>query len=132
MRAIALIILLFALAACSTTRDIGGGGVSGEVMVLKDAPAMELSMWDGAVLFDVRDFNEFVIGHVESARRVSLEDLRDGRGLPDDKEAPIIFMGQDAFDSTPDIAADIALRAGYENIQIYQGGWSDYERRRKQ
>ena len=130
MRAIALTIIFLALTACSTTRDIGGGGISGEVMVLKDAPAMELSVWDGAVLFDVREFDAFVLGHVEGARRVSIEDLRDGRGLPTDKEAPIIFMGTDAFDSNPGIAADIALQAGYENIQIYQGGWTDYERRR--
>ncbi|MHC4839602.1 MAG: rhodanese-like domain-containing protein [Planctomycetota bacterium] len=130
MRFIALITIVAALSACSATRDIGGGGIQGEVTVLKDAPAMELSMWDGAVLFDVRDFDEFVLGHVEGARRASLEDLRAGRGLPDDKEVPVIFMGADAFDTTPDTAADIALRAGYEDIQIYSGGWADYQRRR--
>lgn len=130
MRAIALTIIFLAMTACSTTRDIGGGGIQGEVMVLKDAPAMELSVWDGAVLFDVREFDAFVLGHVEGARRVSIEDLRDGRGLPADKEAPVIFMGADAFDSSPSIAAGIAQQAGYENIQIYQGGWADYERRR--
>ncbi|MDC1141863.1 rhodanese-like domain-containing protein [Planctomycetota bacterium] len=130
MRFIALLITFATLTACGTTRDVGGGGIHGEVMVLKDAPAMELSMWDGAVLFDMRDFDDFVLGHVEGARRVSLEDLRAGRGLPDDTEVPVIFMGADAFDTTPDIAADIALRAGFEDIQIYQGGWADYQRRR--
>ena len=119
------ITLLLLLSACSgkVRHDFGGGGAEADVLVLRDAPAVELSIWEGAILFDLRDYDQWAQGHVQGARHSTLEDLDRGRGLPQDKQAPLLFMGDSPMDKRPEQAADIALRHGYSNVQIFPGGW---------
>lgn len=119
------ITLLLLLGACSgkVRHDFGGGGAEADVLVLRDAPAVELSIWEGAILFDLRDYDQWAQGHVQGARHSTLEDLDRGRGLPQDKQAPLLFMGDSPMDKRPEQAADIALKQGYSNVQIFPGGW---------
>ncbi|MCZ7607734.1 MAG: rhodanese-like domain-containing protein [Planctomycetota bacterium] len=119
-------ITLLLLTACSgkVRHDFGGGGrAEADVLVLRDAPAVELSIWEGAILFDLRDYDQWAQGHVQGARHSTLEDLDRGRGLPQDKQAPLLFMGDSPMDKRPEQAADIALKLGYSNVQIFPGGW---------
>lgn len=119
-------VALLLLTACSgkVRRDFGGGGrAEADVLVLRDAPAVELSIWEGAILFDLRDYDQWAQGHVQGARHSTLEDLDRGRGLPQDKQAPLLFMGDSPMDKRPEQAADIALKLGYSNVQIFPGGW---------
>lgn len=119
-------VALLLLTACSgkVRHDFGGGGrAEADVLVLRDAPAVELSIWEGAILFDLRDYDQWAQGHVQGARHSNLEDLDRGRGLPQDKQAPLLFMGDSPMDKRPEQAADIALKHGYSNVQIFPGGW---------
>jgi len=124
-----LVIPVLALvSACSgnTRTDFGGGGSDTPVLILRDRPAVELSIWEGAVVFDLRSYEAWSQGHIPGARRVTIEDLERGRGLPEDKQAPVLFMGEGPLDARPEQAADIALRSGHDNVQIFPGGWRQW------
>jgi rhodanese-related sulfurtransferase len=125
IRVFGLLLLVFALAACGSRvrRDFGGGGSTGEVMILQDAKAVEISLWEGAIVFDLRDYESWVQGHIQGARLTSVEDIRDGRDLPQDRNAPILFMGEGPQDIRPELAAESALEQGYTNVQLFPGGW---------
>lgn len=120
--------LLFAFTACSgkIRRDFSGGGVESDVLILQDPPAVELSIWEGAIVFDLRDYDDWAQGHIHGARRVNAEDIRKGRHLPDDKDAPILFMGDGPLDERPELAAQYALEQAYSNVQLYPGGWRQW------
>lgn len=128
-RSVILIACLAALlAGCSgrVRQDFGGGGSDAPVMILRDRPAVELSIWEGAVVFDLRGYDEWSQGHVPGARRVTVEDLERGRALPEDLDAPVLFMGEGLLDTRPEQAADIALARGHSNVQVYPGGWRQW------
>ncbi len=120
-----LIAVLFTLAACSSKirRDFSAGGVESDVIILQDPPAVELSVWEGAIVYDLRDYDAWAQGHIPGARRVTVADLKEGRGLPDDKAAPVLFMGDGPLDRRPEIAAQSTLELGYTDVQIFPGGW---------
>lgn len=128
-RAIRFIVCLtavLAIAACSgkVRNDFGGGGGSeAQVQIVRDCPGVELSIWDGAILFDLRDYDQWTQGHITGARITSLEDLERGRGLPEDKNAPVLFMGEGPLDTRPERAAEIAVKLGYSDVQLFPGGW---------
>lgn len=132
-RAVLILLCLATLALCACggryRRDFGGGeGVSrasaeARVMVLDDVGSVEISIWEGAITFDLRDYQDWVQGHIPGARLVKLEDLHQGRALPDDKDAPLLFMGDNALDQRPEQAASIALERGFTNVQYFRGGW---------
>lgn len=126
IRLLILLLLVFALAACGSRvrRDFGGGG-SGDasVMILRDAKAVELSLWEGAIVFDLRDYEAWIQGHIQGARLSSVQDIRDGRDLPQDLDAPVLFMGDGPQDIRPELAAEAALEKGYTNVQLFPGGW---------
>lgn len=117
--------LMLALAACGgrVRRDFSAGGVETDVMILQDRPAVELSIWEGAIVYDLRDYEAWAQGHIPGARRVTIEDLRKGRGLPDDREAPVLFMGEGLLDNRPELAAQTVLEQGYTDVQLFPGGW---------
>lgn len=119
------LLVVLSVAACGgkVRHDFGGGGSEADVQILRDPPAVELSIWDGAVVFDLRDYDQWTQGHVSGARHITLEDLERGRGLPDDKEAPVLFMGDGPMDTRPERAADIAIKAGHSDVQLFPGGW---------
>lgn len=123
-----MLCLLIALSACNgnVRRDFSGGGVEANVMILQDAPAVELSIWEGAIVFDLRDYESWAQGHIQSARRIEVEDVRKGRALPEDKQAPVLFMGDGPMDRRPELAAQAAAKRGYRNVQIFPGGWRQW------
>ena len=123
-----LLVLAFVLACCGSNvrRDFGGGGSDAKAMILRDRPAVELSIWEGAVVFDLRDYSSWAQGHISGARMTSVEDIRGGRGLPEDKDAPVLFMGDGTVDMRPEMAAHEAIERGHTNVQIYPGGWRDW------
>jgi rhodanese-related sulfurtransferase len=128
LRITLMLVLLFTVVGCSgkVRRDFSGGGIESDVMILQDPPAVELSIWEGAILFDLRDYDEWAQGHINGARRVTVEDIQKGRALPDDKEAPVLFMGDGPMDDRPEIAAQFALEKGYTNVQLFPGGWRQW------
>jgi rhodanese-related sulfurtransferase len=128
VRLVIMLALLAALSACGgkVRHDFGGGGSDAQVMILRDPPAVELSIWEGAVVYDLREYDEWSQGHITGARRVTVEDLEEGRALPEDLEAPVLFMGEGPLDSRPEQAADIALKHGHSNVQVFPGGWRQW------
>ncbi|MCA8914136.1 MAG: rhodanese-like domain-containing protein [Planctomycetes bacterium] len=125
IRFIACLLVVISFAACSgkVRHDFGGGGSDADVQILRDCPAVELSIWDGAVVFDLRDYDQWTQGHISGARQITLQDLERGRGLPDDKDAPVLFMADGPMDTRAEQAADIALKRGHNDVQLFPGGW---------
>lgn len=126
---VSLVVALACLmAACSSNvrREYGGGGTGVQVMILDDRPAVEISIWDGAVVFDLRDYDAWAQGHIAGAVRVDVEDITRGRHLPTDHEAILVFMGDGPLDTRPERAAQSALERGFSNVQLYPGGWRDW------
>lgn len=135
IRVTIMLLLSCALVACGSNvrRDfgddqtaLGGGAANAEAMILRDRPAVELSIWEGAVVFDLRDYSDWAQGHINGARMTSVEDIKRGRGLPEDKNAPVLFMGEGPMDMRPEMAAYEAIERGHTNVQIYPGGWRDW------
>lgn len=128
LRITLMLMLLFAVAACSgkVRRDFSGGGVEADVMILQNPPAVEISIWEGAIVFDLRDYDDWAQGHIPGARRTTTEDIRKGRALPDDRQAPLLFMGDGPLDQRPELAAQYALEKGYTNVQLFPGGWRQW------
>ncbi|MBE7490357.1 MAG: rhodanese-like domain-containing protein [Planctomycetes bacterium] len=126
-----LVLAAVAVGACSGKyrRDFGGGEAvtradpAARVLVLDDAGSAEISVWEGVVTFDLRDYQDWVQGHIPGARRLTLEDLNNGRGLPDDRDVPVMFMGDGPLDQRPEQAARAALERGHRNVQYFRGGW---------
>lgn len=128
---VCLCMLALAASACSNRfrRDFGGGEAvnrtaqGATVLVLDDVASAELSLWEGAIPFDLRDYQQWAQGHIPGARRLTLEDLEQGRGLPDDKDAPLMFLGEGPLDQRPEKAATAALERGHTHVQYFRGGW---------
>ena len=126
MRKYLPILLISLLAACGGSRregDFGGGGKITKVEVLSRALDAQRELNQGAIAFDLRDYNEWAQGHMPGARSVTLDDLKLGRGLPDDKDAPVMFYGEGALDQRAEDAAEIAISAGYRRVLYFPGGW---------
>jgi rhodanese-related sulfurtransferase len=128
-----LLLLAFLIGACGSNvrRDFGGGGSRADgpaarAMILRDRPAVEISIWEGAVVFDLRDYTDWAQGHIPGARLTTVDDLQRGRGLPADKDAPVLFMGDGPLDSRAELAAYAALERGHTSVQFYPGGWRDW------
>lgn len=127
-RAIAMILVLVTLAGCGgkVRHDWGGGGNTAQVQVLNDRGAVELAVWDGAIVYDLRDYEEWMQGHITGARRVTLDDISRERALPADLDAPILFTGEGPLDTRPERAAELAIERGYTNVMLFPGGWREY------
>lgn len=125
MRKLVPIVLLLLLAACGSRRggDVGGGGAISHVRVLARALDAQRELNTGAVAFDLRDYNHWAQGHLPGARSLTLDDLRAGRGLPDDLNAPLLFYGEGAMDSRAEDAAELAASRGYQRVLYFPGGW---------
>jgi rhodanese-related sulfurtransferase len=128
---IGLLLAALLVGACSNRyrRDFGGGEAvtkaapDAKVMVLDDVASVEISIWEGAITYDLRDYQQYAQGHIAGARRVTLDDLQQGRALPDDKASPVLFMGDGPLDQRAEQAATLALERGHKNVQYFRGGW---------
>lgn len=126
IRYMLIIAVLLGLTACGgkIRRDFGGGGKSeAQLLILQDRPAVELSIWEGAIVFDLRDYDAWSQGHIPGARHVDVADLKAGRALPEDLDAPVLFMADGPLDSRAELAADAAIKRGYTDVQLFPGGW---------
>lgn len=122
--------LALLLGACSNRfrRDFGGGEaprVSNAVTatVWNDVASVEMALAEGSIPFDVRDYNAWAQGRVPGARLISIDDINNGLGLPEDPAVPILFIGQGPLDDRPDRAAQAAIDRGHVNVQVFPGGW---------
>lgn len=120
-------LLMLALAGCGNRVrhdwDWGGGGSDAPVEILNDRGAVELAVWEGAILYDLRDYADWAQGSISGARRITLDDIERGKALPDDRGAPLLFMGDGPLDLRPERAAEMALGRGYTNVKLFPGGW---------
>ena len=81
---------------------------------------------DGAVLIDVREDNEFELGHAEGAKHM-------GRGIIErdivqtmpDKDAEIILYCGGGYRSA--LAAANLQKMGYANVWSMDGGWKAWQ-----
>ena len=79
-----------------------------------------------AHLIDVRDHNEWAGGHIEGARSVPLEQLREDPDRELSREGVLIFIC--AKGSRSLTAAKLAERLGYETIYNVDGGTAAWAR----
>jgi rhodanese-related sulfurtransferase len=123
-----IVVLACVAAACSSNvrREYGGGGTGQQVMLLNDRPAVEISIWEGGQVFDLRDYDAWAQGHIPGAVRATVEDIARGRHLPVNRKTPLVFMGDGPLDTRPERAAQSALERGFSNVQLYAGGWRDW------
>lgn len=83
-------------------------------------------MGGGAVLIDVREDNEWEIGHAEGARHM-------GRGVIErdivqtfpNKETELVLYCGGGFRSA--LAADMLQKMGYHNVWSMDGGWKAWK-----
>jgi rhodanese-related sulfurtransferase len=80
-------------------------------------------MHEGAIVYDLRDYAEWIQGHIPGARRIALDDIEREQALPHDRGAPIAFTGDGPLDQRPELAAEMAIKRGHTNVQIFPGGW---------
>jgi len=81
---------------------------------------------DGAALIDVREDNEFEMGHAAGAKHM-------GRGIIErdivqtypDKSTEIVLYCGGGFRSA--LAADMLQKMGYKNVWSMDGGWKAWE-----
>ncbi|MCC7508736.1 MAG: rhodanese-like domain-containing protein [Planctomycetes bacterium] len=127
-RAIAIIFLLLLVAGCGgkVRQDWGGGGTDAQVVILNDRGAVELAIWEGAIVYDLRDYDAWAQGHITGARRITLDDITREKALPNDRNAPVLFTGEGPLDTRPERAAELALERGYTRVMLFPGGWRAY------
>lgn len=125
MRRYLPLLTVLLLAACSSNvrRDWGGGGSDAPVEILRDPGAVRAAIWEGSIVYDLRDYNDWMQGHIPGARRITLDDIERDLALPTDLDAPLLFTGDGPLDTTPDRAAEMAIERGHTRVQIFSGGW---------
>ena len=128
MRASSIILAtlaLLALSSCSARvrHGYGGGGVPMEVQIVHSVAEAAAAVEAGAIVCDLRVYDEWAQGHLPRARLVAIPDLEQGRGLPEDLETVILYYGDGPLDTRPEQAAEIAAELGYTRIMLFPGGW---------
>jgi rhodanese-related sulfurtransferase len=103
--------------------DGGAGGAHAPVTILNERGAVELAIWEGAILYDLRDYQDWMQGNISGARRITLDDIERGKALPLDRDAPVLFFGDGPRDIRPELAAEMALERGHTNVMLFPGGW---------
>ncbi len=130
-RTLVAVLMLCALGVlgCSNTHRVGyraGGEANAPAKVLESKRALEDAMHEGALVFDVRDYDDWANAHIDGARTASVADIAHGRALPDNRDAPLVFMGDGPLDLRPESAARIAAEKGYTRVSLYVGGWAQW------
>ena len=118
-----LCLLLITACASNVRRDWGGGGSDASVEILNDPGAVKAAIWEGSIVYDLRDYNDWMQGHIPGARRITLDDIERDLALPNDREAPLLFTGEGPLDTRPDRAAEMAIERGHTRVQVFPGGW---------
>ncbi|RIK62689.1 MAG: hypothetical protein DCC64_09015 [Planctomycetota bacterium] len=130
MKRLVLILMVLTLAACGGVRratDLGGGGGHSVVGVLTSRDQARAAMGEGALAFDIRSSLEWSQGRLPGARNITLEELREGRGLPDDPDALLLFYGANPLDRTAEDAAELAAARGYKRVLYFSGGFEAWK-----
>ena len=96
---------------------VNKGSASGAVSA---ADAVRLINQEKAVLIDVCEPAEFAAGHAAGARNVPLGSLEGGKGLPTNKNLPLVVMCASGARSSR--AAAQLRKAGYSNVRPMAGG----------
>ncbi len=123
-RLLLMMCVVLLLAGCArNVRQGWGGGSDAEVELLHDPGAVKLAMWEGAIVYDLRDYTAWMQGHIPGARRITLDDIVRESALPPDRDVPILFTGDGPLDTRPERAAEMAIERGYSNVQLFPGGW---------
>lgn len=74
----------------------------------------------GVTIFDARSADQFAAGHVDGAV------LYAKASLPEDKSATLVFYCGGVKCAAATKAAKKALEAGYANVLVFRGGWSEW------
>ncbi|GIK52811.1 MAG: rhodanese-like domain-containing protein [Planctomycetaceae bacterium] len=130
MKRLVLILMALTLAACGGVRratDLGGGGGHSVVGLLSSREQAHAAMGEGALAFDLRSPSDWSRGRLPGARNIALDELRAGRGLPDDLDALILFYGTGPLDRTAEDAAELAASRGYRRVLYFTGGFEAWQ-----
>jgi len=74
----------------------------------------EFKATEGAMLLDVREQNEFDVGHIPMSRNLPVSVLNTAAGLIPDKKTPIFICGISKEQTAS--AAEKLVAMGYENV----------------
>ncbi|NBD20730.1 rhodanese-like domain-containing protein [Aquabacterium fontiphilum] len=94
-------------------RDAGGSGLS-------PAQAVQLINKEKAQVIDVCEPAEHAAGHIAGARNIPLASLGEAKGLPGNKQIPLVVVCATGQRSGRAVAQ--LRKMGYENAQALQGG----------
>jgi rhodanese-related sulfurtransferase len=91
-------------------------------------PGEHMAISGGAVFIDVREREEWDMGHIEGARHLPLSALLANLGLftpPDEGRCAIIYCQKGGRSRR---AAEMLLQAGFMNIYNLKGGYEGWRR----
>lgn len=100
-------------------REGGSGGLTPTL-------AVQMMNKEKAQVIDVCEPTEFAAGHVPGAKNVPLGQIGEAKGLPSNKQIPLIVVCATGMRSGK--AVSQLKKLGYENVQALQGGlkgWRD-------
>lgn len=77
-------------------------------------------------LINVLDREEFLDAHIEQSIHVPFEEVPTFLNAIEDKSTPLIFYCANYFCTSSDEAALIAMKKGFSNVFVYQGGIAEW------
>jgi rhodanese-related sulfurtransferase len=94
-------------------RDSSGGSLTPTL-------AVQMMNKEKAQVIDVCEPTEFAAGHVPGAKNVPLNQIGEAKGLPSNKQIPLIVVCATGMRSGKAVAQ--LKKLGHENVQALQGG----------
>ena len=94
-------------------RDSSGGSLTPTL-------AVQMMNKEKAQVIDVCEPTEFAAGHVPGAKNVPLTQIGEAKGLPSNKQIPLIVVCATGMRSGKAVAQ--LKKLGHENVQALQGG----------
>jgi rhodanese-related sulfurtransferase len=94
-------------------RDSSGGSLTPTL-------AVQMMNKEKAQVIDVCEPTEFAAGHVPGAKNVPLAQIGEAKGLPSNKQIPLIVVCATGMRSGKAVAQ--LKKLGHENVQALQGG----------
>ncbi|MEK8085968.1 rhodanese-like domain-containing protein [Aquabacterium sp. A3] len=98
-------------------REGGGGGLTPTL-------AVQMMNKEKAQVIDVCEPAEFAAGHVPGSKNIPLAQIGEAKGLPGNKQTPLIVVCASGMRAGR--AAAQLKKLGYDNAQVLQGGMKSW------